>query len=135
MSGRSRLAALGLVALAILVGGGLVAFAASACPIDLPGQPCPNAATNQAVVIGLAAVALGILASAFAFLGEAALRRGISYRGAWWRAARRGLLIGGAVAAIGSLRLAGALSPAGGIFIVVLAAALEWFAMRWLDRT
>jgi Flp pilus assembly protein CpaB len=134
VTGRSRLAVAALVVLAVATGFGLVAFAASRCPAELPGQPCPGAGTNQAVVIALAALAVGWAGTAFAYLADVALRRGIVYRGAWLRAARRGLLVAALVAVLGGLRLGGALSPAGGLFLVVLAVALEWFAVRWLDR-
>jgi len=134
MSVRSRLAVAGLVLLAIITGAGLVAFAASRCPVDLPGQACPDAGVNRAFVIGLAALSVGWAAAAFAYLAEAALRRGMVYRGAWMRAGRRAMLTAAAVAALGGLRLADALSAAGALFVLILVVALEWFAVRWIDR-
>lgn len=85
------------------------------------------------VVIGLAATTLALIASPFAFLAEFALRRRIVYRGAWARAARRGILAGTVVAVLAGLRLAGALSVPGALFVLLLAGALEWFAARRLD--
>ena len=134
MTRASRLAVLGLVLLALVIGAGLVGFAASTCPQELPGQPCPDAGRNQAVAVLLAALAVAALAAPFAFLGEFAVRRRIAYRGAWARAARRGLLAGGVVAALGGLRMGDALSPAGLLFVLLLAGVAEWFGIRWLDR-
>lgn len=134
MTRKSRIAVAILVLLAIATGSGLVAFAASRCPLELPGQPCPDAGLNQAIVVGMAALAVGWVGAAFAFLAEAALRRGVVYRGAWLRAARRGVLVAVLVAMLGGLRLGGALSPAGALFVLVLAVAIEWFAVRWFDR-
>jgi len=134
MTRRSRLAVGLLVLLAVATGFGLVAFAGSRCPAELPGQPCPDAGMNQAIVIGLAALAVGWATAAFAYLAEAALRRSIVYRGAWTRAARRGVLLAALVAVLGGLRLGGALSPAGALFVMILTGVVEWSAVRWLDR-
>ena len=68
-------------------------------------QPCPDAARNLVIGIGLAALAVGLLVTPFAFLGEFVARRRIVYRGAWARAARRGLLAGLVVAVLAGLRL------------------------------
>jgi hypothetical protein len=133
VSGGTRALVGGLVLLGLLGGVALVAFAASACPARLPGQPCPEAGTNRAVVVGLAAVSGGLLACAFAFLGEFALRRRIVYRGAWSRAVRRGLLVAVIVAAVAGLRLGNAFTPASAGLVLLLAAALEWSAVRRLD--
>jgi hypothetical protein len=129
----SRLAVAGLVIAGLLCAAGLVLFASGACPADLPAQPCPSAGTNRLVVIGLAAAAIALLATPFALLGEFALRRRIVYRGAWGRAARRGVLAGAVVAVLAGLRLGGALSVPGTLFVLLLAAVLEWFAIRRLD--
>lgn len=131
--GRHRLAVIGLVLLAIL---GLVVLAATAsrlCPTEVPGQPCPGAAANRVIVVGLAAVSAGIMVVPFAFLGEVTARRRIVYRGAWWRAVRRGALVAAAIAALAGLRLGGALTVPIGLFVVALAAAVEWFAVRYVD--
>jgi hypothetical protein len=55
------------------------------------------------------------------------------YRGAWGRAVRRGLIVGALVAALAALRLGGALSVPVLLFLLVIAALVEWFAMRRLD--
>lgn len=133
MSDRSRLAVAGLAAAAALVGLTLVVFAAVACPTETASQPCPAAGTNRIVVVGLAALTTGLLMTPFAFLAEFVGRRRIVYRGAWGRAARRGLLVAAVVAALAGLRLGGALSVAGGLFVLTLAAAVEWFAVRRVD--
>ena len=61
------------------------------------------------------------------------VRGRILYRGAWGRAIRRGLLAGGAVAALGGLRLGGALTVPVAIFVVLLAGAVEWLSIRRFD--
>jgi hypothetical protein len=129
----SRPAVAGLVIAGVLCAAALVLFASGACPTDLPAQPCPTAGVNRLVVIGLAAVAVALFAAPFAFLGEFALRRRIVYRGAWGRAARRGILAGAVVGVLAGLRLGGAMSVPGALFILLLAAVLEWFAIRRLD--
>jgi hypothetical protein len=128
---RRAVAALGL--LALLSAAGLVLFANTACPTDLPGQPCPAAGTNRLLLIVLAAITATLLVVPFAFLAEFVLRRRIVYRGAWSRATRRGLLVGAVVVALAGLRLGGALSMPVAIFTILLAAAGEWFAVRRLD--
>jgi hypothetical protein len=131
--GRHRLAVIALVLLAVLGVVVLVATASRLCPDDLPGQACPGAAANRLVVITLAALTAGLLVVPFAFLGEVMARRRIVYRGAWWRAVRRGALVAAALAAIAGLRLGGALTIPIALFVVALAAGLEWFAMRYVD--
>ena len=130
MSGHDRTAVAGLILLGILALVLLVAFAGSACPVQTEAQPCPDAARNVAVGIGLASVGVGLVVTAFAFLAEVVARRRIVYRGAWGRAARRGLLAGLVVAIVAGLRLAGVLSVPIAIFLVILAAAVEWLAAR-----
>jgi hypothetical protein len=130
----NRLTVAALVLLGLLLGLGLILFAQAACPGELPGQPCPAAATNRAVVIGLAATSLSLLVAGFAFLGEFVLRRRIVYRGAWGRAARRAALAGVTLVILAGLRLAGALSIPGALFVLLLAATAEWFAIRRFDR-
>jgi hypothetical protein len=130
MSGRHRtivaaLFLLGIVALVLLV-----AFAGSACPVETEQQPCPDATRNLVVGIGLAAAAMGLLVTPFAFLGEFVARRRIVYRGAWLRAARRGLLVALVIAILAGLRLAGALNVPTAIFVLILAGVAEWFAAR-----
>lgn len=122
-----------LVLLAVLAAVVLIAFAGHACPADTPGEACPEAGANRAVVVVLAAATAGLLVTPFALLAEFAVRRRILYRGAWLRAARRGTLVAAAIAALAGLRLGGALSVPIGLFIVTLAAALEWLAVRRFD--
>lgn len=112
----------------------LFVFASISCPSDTPAQPCPAAGTNRLVVIGLAAATACLLAVPFSFLGEFVLRRRIVYRGAWPRAARRGILLGVLIATLAGLRLGGALTVPVAIFVVLLAVAAEWFAVRRLDH-
>lgn len=130
MSRRQRFAVLLLVLLGILAAVLLLAVAANACPAELPGQACPNAARNRGLVVGLASAASALLVAPFAFLAEFVARRRIVYRGAWGRAARRGLLAGGVVAALGGLRLGGALTVPVALFVLLLAGMVEWFAAR-----
>ena len=130
MSGRHRAIVAGLILLAILAAVVLVAFAANACPVETDSQPCPEAPRNLVLGVGLASAAVALLVAPFAFLGEFVSRRRIVYRGAWGRAARRGVLAGLVVAALAGLRLGGALNVPVGIFVVVLAAVTEWFFAR-----
>jgi hypothetical protein len=122
-----------LVLLALLAAVVLVSFAGRACPADTPTTPCPDAGVNRALVVGLAAATAGLAVTPFALLAEFAVRRRIIYRGAWARAARRGLLVAATIAALAGLRLGGALSVPVALFIVTLAAAVEWLAVRRFD--
>lgn len=133
MSGRSRLAVLALILLAVLAAEVLLAFAGSACATDLPSRPCPQAATNRAVVVALVGLAAALLVAPFAFLAEFALRGRSVERGSWTRALRRGLLLGLAVSAFAGLRLAGALSVPAALFVLVMLAMVEGFAVRVVD--
>ena len=133
MTGRTRTAVAVLVLLAVLAGVVLVAFAGNACAGDLPGRPCPEAGANRVVVATLAAATVGLAVIPFALLAEFAVRRRILYRGAWGRATRRGMLVALAIAAIAGLRLGGALSVPVALFVMSLAAAVEWFALRRFD--
>jgi hypothetical protein len=130
MSGRHRAIVVGLILLSVLTGLLLVAFAAGACPEDTILQPCPEAPRNVVLVIGLAATSVALLVTPFAFLGEVIARRRIVYRGAWSRAARRGVLVGLVLATLAGLRLGDALSVPIAIFVVILAGVAEWFAAR-----
>jgi hypothetical protein len=130
MSGTHRVAVIGLILSAVLTGLLLIVFAANACPVETATQPCPGAPRNVVIVVGLVAVTAGLLVTPFAFLGEVLARRRIVYRGAWGRAARRGVLVGLVIAALAGLRLGGALSVPIAIFIVILAGVAEWFAAR-----
>ncbi len=59
------------------------------------------------------------------WLGAFFVAHQIAYRGAWWRALRRGLLVGLIVAAFVVLRGQAALAPALALFIVVMAVLVE----------
>lgn len=133
MTGRSRVVVAALVLLAVLGAVVLVAFAGNSCAGDLPGRACPEAGTNRAVVVALAAITAGLAVMPFALLAEFAVRRRIIYRGAWGRAARRAVLVAATVATIAGLRLGGALSVPVALFVISLAAALEWVALRRFD--
>jgi len=130
MSGRHRALVGGLILLGLLGFVVLVAFATRACPVSTPAQPCPEATRNVVVGVTLASISVALLVVPFAFLGELVARRRIVYRGAWWRAGRRGVLVALVVAALAGLRLAGALSVPVAIFTIVLAGVLEWFLAR-----
>ena len=130
MSGRHRLAVGSLIVLGVLAILGLIGVAGSTCPIETELQPCPDVARNRAVVVALAAAGAMLIVTPFAFLGEVMARRRIVYRGAWERAARRGLLVGLVIATLAGLRLGGALSVAISIFVVILAGVTEWFFVR-----
>jgi hypothetical protein len=133
MTGHSRLAVAALVLAALLAALLLLVYAAAACPTDTPGHPCPAAALNRAIVVALAAAAVTLMVVPFAFLAEFAMRRRIVYHGAWGRAARRGLLAGVLVATLAGLRLGEALSVPVAIFVLLLLAIVEWFAIRRFD--
>ena len=130
MSGSHRVTVGALLLSGILAIVLLVAVASANCPVETERQPCPQAPRNLVIVVGLAAVAAGLLVTPFAFLGEVLARRRIVYRGAWGRAARRGTLVGLAVAALAGLRLGGALSVPIAMFTVILAAVVEWLLAR-----
>jgi hypothetical protein len=133
MTGRSRLAVAALMLAGLLAALLLLVFAATACPTDTPSRPCPAAALNRAVVVALAAASVTLMVVPFAFLAEFAMRRRIVYNGAWGRAGRRGLLAGVLVATLAGLRLGEALSVPVGIFVLLLLAMVEWFAIRRFD--
>lgn len=134
MSRHDRTAVAALLLLGVLVGIGLVIFAANACPTDTASRPCPAAAGNRALVVALAALVAALLVAPFAVLAEFVARRRIMYRGVWSRAARRAVLVAATVAALAGLRLAGALSVPAALFIGVIVGVVEWFAVRRLDQ-
>jgi hypothetical protein len=127
VSGRHRTIVAALVLVGILGLVVLLAIASRVCSTDTVFQPCPDAARNRVVVLGLASATLAALVTPFAFLGEFVARRRIVYRGAWWRAGRRGALAGVVLATLGGLRLGGALTVPIAIFIVLLAVLSERF--------
>lgn len=133
MRREARLAVAGFVLLAAAATAALVAFAQASCAADLPAQPCAQAGLNRAVVVSLVGLIAFLTATPFAFLAEFAVRRRIVYRGSWGRALRRGLLAGLVVAALAGLRVGGALGVPAAIFVLVMAALAEWFAVRRFD--
>ena len=130
MSGRHRLVVAVVVLAAVFALVLLVAVAGRVCPAETDQQACPDAARNRAVVVALASASAALLVTPFAFLAEVVARRRIVYRGAWLRAARRGILVGLVVATLAGLRLGGALSVPVAIFVVILAGVVEWLAAR-----
>ena len=81
MTGRHRTIVAALALLAILSVLLLVVYAGNACPAQTPNNPCPQAGFNRIVVVGLAALAVTLTVTPFAFLGEFVVRRRIAYRG------------------------------------------------------
>ena len=130
MSGRERTVVAGLLLLGALGLLLLVWWAGAACPVETEAQPCPEATRNLVVGIGLASLSAALLVTPFAFLGEVVARKRIVYRGAWWRAGRRGALVALVVAALAGLRLADVLSVPIAMFVIVLGAVVEWFLAR-----
>ena len=130
MSGRHRVTVGALLLSGILASLLLLAFASTNCPVETELQPCPQAPRNLVIAVALAAVAVGLLVTPFAFLGEVLARRRIVYRGAWGRAARRGTLVGLVVAALAGLRLGGALSVPIALFTIILGGVVEWLLAR-----
>ena len=133
MSRRTRLAVAALALLAVLVACLLLVFASVACPTDTPEQPCPGAVSNRVLVIGFAALAVGLLVVPFALISEFVIRAPDPVPRRLGPRHPRGLLAGGAVAVLGGLRLGGALSVPVTIFLLLLAAAIEWLAIRRFD--
>jgi hypothetical protein len=117
------------------VGAGVVvaALAANLCPAPTPTDPCLDATRNQAIVVGTAAAAVSLVMTGLAFVAEYLVRNRIVYRGAWARAARRGLLIGAALAAVAGLRLLDALTIFSAGVVIAVVIAIEWLAVRRLD--
>lgn len=130
MSGRQRSIVAALLLGGILVAVTLLAFAGNACPAEIESQPCPDAGRNLAIGIGLAAATVALIVTPFAFIGEFVVRRRIVYRGAWGRAARRGIMAGAIVTVLAGLRLADVLGVATALFVVILGAVIEWFFVR-----
>ena len=130
MSGRQRAIVAGLLLLGVAGVLLLVWWASTACPAQTEAQPCPDATRNLVVGIVLAATSAGLLVTPFAFLGEVAARSRIVYRGAWWRAGRRGAIVGLVIAGLAGLRLADVLSVPVALFVVMLGAVTEWFLAR-----
>ena len=119
--------------LAILGALVLLLYAGANCPAVSARDSCPDAGLHRSIVITLGSISAALLVTPFAFLAEILMRRRIVYRGAWGRAARRGLLVGGLLAALAALRLGGALSVPVALFLLVVVALGEWFAVRRMD--
>jgi hypothetical protein len=130
MTPRQRTTVAGLLLLGVLGALLLLAFAGAACPVETEAQPCPDATRNLVIGIALASGSTALLVTPFVFLGEFVARRRIVYRGAWWRAGRRGALAGLVLAALAGLRLADALSVPVALFTIMLGGVLEWFLAR-----
>jgi hypothetical protein len=118
----------GLVA-AIAVG----VLASQLCPGPTVNDPCLDANRNQILVVALAATAVFGMMTGLAFVADYAIHQRIVYRGAWGRAARRGILAGLVLAAVAGLRLVDALSVFSALVVIVVAGAAEWLATRRLD--
>jgi len=129
VTGEHRLAVAALIATGILAAVLLVAVAGSVCA-QTQVQACADVARNRVIVVSLASLTAALLVTPFAFLGEIMTRRRIVYRGAWGRAARRGILVGLLIATVAGLRLGGALSAPIAIFVMILAGVIEWFFSR-----
>lgn len=130
MSGRHRTAVAVLLLAGALGALLLLGWVSTACPVETETQPCPDATRNLVIGVVLASLSAALLVAPFAFLGEFVGRRRIVYRGAWWRAGRRGVLVGLVVATLAGLRLAEALSVPVALFTIVLAGVVEWFLAR-----
>lgn len=130
MSGGHRALVAALLLLGVLGLLLLLGFASRACPVETDAQPCPEATRNLVVGVMLASVSVAVLVTPFVFLAEFVARRRIVYRGAWWRAGRRGTLAGLVLAALAGLRLADVLSVPVALFTIVLAGVVEWFLAR-----
>ncbi len=130
MSRRHRLIAGALLGAGVLAVAALIGWANVACPVDTLENPCPQAGRNLVIGVVLASVAVALVITPFAFLAEVVARRRIVYRGAWRRAARRGILAGLVVASLAGLRLGGTLSVPIALFTLVVAGTVEWLAVR-----
>ena len=130
MSGGQRTAVAGLLLSGVIGVLALLAFASTACPVETETQPCRDATRNLVVGVALGSTSAALVVTPFAFLAEFVARRRIVYRGAWWRAARRGALVGLVLAALAGLRLADALNVPIALFTIMLGGVLEWFLAR-----
>jgi hypothetical protein len=133
VTARDRVLVAVLLVGGVMAGVAVVALAANLCPGPTPNDPCPGASRNQAIVVGTAALALALMTTGLAFVGEYLLRNRIAYLGAWGRAARRGGLVGIALAAVAGLRLVDALTIFSAAVVIAVVVAIEWLAVRRLD--
>lgn len=130
---RDRILTAGLFIGAIVAAVAVVALASQLCPGPTPDDPCPDAGRNQAIVVAVTGLAVTLLMTPLAFLAEYLARQGIVYQGAWWRALRRGALIGVAVVAVAGLRILDALNVFSATVVVGVAVVAEWLAIRRFD--
>jgi hypothetical protein len=130
---RDRVLVAVLLVVGVVTAVAVVALAANLCPGPTPTDPCPDASRNQAIVVGTAALAIAVVMTGLAFVGDYLVRNRIVYRGAWARAARRGLLTGVARAAVAGLRLLDALTVFSAAVVIIVVVAIEWLAVRRLD--
>ena len=126
-----------LVAALVVAGAGalLGVFVAASqlCPAPTSLDPCLEADRNRLIVVGLAGAAVVLFVTPTAFVIDFLARRRIAYLGAWWRAGRRGALLGLVLATIAGLRLADALNPFSAVVVIGVAVVAEWLAIRRLD--
>ena len=132
MSRQDRLRVIALLVGAVLAAVVLGLFASQACPYPTASNPCEATTFNRVMVVGLAAISVGLAVAGFAWLAEFRRRR-IAYHGSWARAGRRSALSAAAVAALAGLRLGDALSLLSVLVVISLAVAAEW-AIGRADR-
>ena len=114
---------------ATLFGLAIVAWLAVAYVL-VSFDPRQNSTVLLTGALVLAAAAT-LTATPLLWIGGFLVARRIAYRGAWWRAVRRALLIGLVVAAFIVLRGQDAFTPALGLFVVVMAVLVEaTFSLR-----
>lgn len=133
MTTRDRVLVAVLLVGGILAAVAVVVLASQLCPGPTPNDPCPDADRNRILVVALAATAVSAVMAGLAFMADYATHQRIVYRGAWGRAARRGILAGLVLAAVAGLRLVDALTVFSALVVIVVAAVAEWLATRRLD--
>ena len=133
MTTRDRVLVAVLLVGGILAAVAVVVLASQLCPGPTSNDPCPDADRNRILVVALAATAVSAVMAGLAFMADYATHQRIVYRGAWGRAARRGILAGLVLAAVAGLRLVDALTVFSALVVIVVAAVAEWLATRRLD--
>jgi len=122
---RDRLANVGLL---LIAGAAWLAVGLVFVALD----PVGNAGVLLIGAIALGA-AVSLTLTPLFWLGGFVFRgRSIAYRGDWWRAARRALLVGLVVTLLVVLRGQGLLTPPLVLFVVAMAAVIE--LTLWLRR-
>ena len=124
MASRDRLLCLGLLGAALVVWVLVALVVTTRDPIAEP--------TAGVVGAGLIGLAVALTLMPILWLVTFARQRGITYRGDWTAAIRRGSWVGGIVAVFIVLRLQGALELPIALFIVVLVIVAE--ATQSADR-